>query len=238
LLAFLCEKYYNIVLSQNKTVMTIINKIAIPNNDLKSSIDHIKITCLDENSKDFLLNGVSISRGFNNYKTVIVNHDESTVAVICDYSTKNDCTFFTVHKFDNLLWLDNFVIDLTFCTIDTMGVINVFESAMNEIAEIYSSETVNDSSTPSAPNSSTCRASISGKLKVAKAFQSHGGYYGSNNYFHCGLQIGSGIKRSTIKEITSLASIYGHLATKMLTKIHVLKKEGTNFNTIGLAQSA
>jgi len=168
---------------------------------------------------------VQIIEGKGNTYAVLLQNDI--------WSTKNnfnvvvfediDCNFNSyVDRFENEVWgveenLDN------------------LKDYYEELKTSFKDFTVNNSSTPAAPNTGSFRASVSGKIEVREKFTSYGGKYGFNKFIPIGLLVGSGINTETRTLIQALGMAATVFSTSKISNARSLISDGTNFKTVGVA---
>jgi hypothetical protein len=144
---------------------------------------------------------------------------------ICDYQ---------IFDYECLEWLHYFERAMDDATYNTNGVLTEYEGALFDLCETYEPYQVEDRSTPSAPNTSTFRAAVSGKLTQEKSLTSHGGQYELTvSFSHC-VKIGQGIKGDVVNRIKAQALMLTYLAAAQVEHFTTYQRSGTNFDTIGL----
>jgi hypothetical protein len=112
------------------------------------------------------------------------------------------------------------------------------EKILEKIVETYKEHEVENTSIPSAPDSTKFRASVSGKIKIRKQHISYGGRYDLDYYFPVCITVGGGIDREIHKEIDEIVrklsdKMKGSLSCDAKKGSH-RSKSGTNFSVYGL----
>jgi DNA repair protein RadC len=108
---------------------------------------------------------------------------------------------------------------------------------IKKIVDKYKNKEVSDTTVPSAPNSSSFMASVSGKIKLVVNFIQRGGYYSRDKNVLIGVLIGNGIDSVTQKKIKQ--DIYEVMFpydqyNSSDGGVMWFTKSGTNYDTVGL----
>ena len=185
--------------------------------------------------EDLFIGNVIAKNDNTGINRVIVDEDSNQVAILTniDFWSKKSYEY-TVLLCDSVDFIYMYAEEIDSCKVNTKGVINCFSNAIAKLIEDNKGVEVDNLSIPSAPNTSTMRASVSGKLKLGSNFKIYGDYYSSNYYVYEALRIGGGIDREIANIIKAESLIYSFLAELKLTEIFTVNKSGTNFNTVGL----
>lgn len=202
--------------------------VAFPNSDGK------KITMLNLENEDLFSGEVLFS---NDRIPLIIFNDKNEICVFisCDaWSNKNNYHYVSFSTDNSRAWIYNLIEYFSQCEYNTNSVLDLASSQFEKIKESFEFTQVDDSSIPSAPNTSSFRASVSGKINLLSNVTSYG-EYNSKNFLYKSFQIGSGIDREQSNLIVAVSSVIAVLASDRLEKSSKYFAYGTNFNTVGIS---
>jgi hypothetical protein len=114
-----------------------------------------------------------------------------------------------------------------------------YYNALRYIEKHYKEHETTADSVPSAPNTSTFRATRSGFIKIRENYTHRGGYYGFDRSLPYALVVGSRVRSDISEEIKELVEEASNEAKEHITingnKPFFHESHGTNFSTFGLA---
>jgi hypothetical protein len=108
------------------------------------------------------------------------------------------------------------------------------KAELKKMVKKYKKYEVEDSSVPSAPNSSMFKATIGGELKVETDYMDWGGRYGLDRHYLLLVTIGSGIKNLPQSFYDELYSILTRTLLIYKNSVTIDSFYGTAFSGIGL----
>jgi hypothetical protein len=202
--------------------------LAFPNSD------GTKVTILNLENENVFTGEVLLS---NDRIPLIIFNDKNEICVFisCDaWSSKNNYHYVSFTTYKSRSWIYSLIEKFSECVYNTNSVLDLASSEFEKIKDSFQFTQVDDSSIPSAPNTSSFRASVSGKINLLSNVTSYG-EYNSKTFLHKSFQIGSGIDRKQSNLIVAVSSVISILASARLEKSSRHYKDGTNFTTVGIS---
>tara|TARA_B100000809_G_C15098692_1_gene516030 strand:- start:182 stop:811 length:630 start_codon:yes stop_codon:yes gene_type:complete len=143
---------------------------------------------------------------------------------------------FTTVEYDDLSWFEDYIEEINAAKTDS-DVANIYLGAIDELVNTYEQYNVADSSVPSAPSTSTMRASKSGKVeyKTNEAYQNGS----TRDHSAVSVKVGGGMENRIRKLIAAQTMALTYIAlAKLPEQYYAIIQEGTNFNRYGLGITA